>query len=65
MHKLGFSVGGDPMARVYRIILAILAVVNLVLVGLNFLTPLVAIPVVDAPTQAQAILIYMYHVTTT
>lgn len=53
------------MARVYRIILAILAVVNLVLVSLNVLIPIVAIPVVGAPTPAQAILLYMYPVTTT
>ena len=65
MRKQGFIVGGDLIARVYRIILAILVVVNLVLVSLNFLISLVAIPVVGAPTPTQTILLYMYPVTTT
>jgi hypothetical protein len=60
-----FILGGDPMARVYRLILAILAVVNIVLVSLNFIIPLVAIPVVGAPTPTQAILIYIYPATNT
>ncbi len=48
------------MARAYRILLAILAVVNLVLVTLNVVIPLVAFPIVGTPTPTQAILIYIY-----
>jgi hypothetical protein len=53
------------MAKVYRIILAALAVVNIILVSLNILIPLVAGTVVGAPSPVQAILIWTYPVTTT
>lgn len=66
MMTLDCVVGGDSMARIYRIILAILVVVNLVLVSLNFLIPPVVFPgIVGAPTPTQAILIYIYLFTNT
>ncbi len=48
------------MARVYRILLGILAVLNLVLISLNIVIPLLAFPIVGAPTPIQAVLIYIY-----
>jgi hypothetical protein len=65
MRTYGFFVGGDLMTRIYRIILAILAVVNLALVSLNLLIPLVATPVVGAPTPLQTALIGIYPITNT
>jgi hypothetical protein len=53
------------MTRIYRILLAILAVLNLVLVSLNLVIPLVAIPVVGAPNPTQAILLSIYPATFT
>ncbi|MFX0170244.1 MAG: hypothetical protein ACFE89_12960 [Candidatus Hodarchaeota archaeon] len=53
------------MARVYRILLQILAVLNLVVVSLNLVLPLVGLPVNGTPTPAQAILIYIYFGTFT
>ncbi|MHA2427712.1 MAG: hypothetical protein ACXADB_06790 [Candidatus Hermodarchaeia archaeon] len=53
------------MARVYCNVLKILAVINLVLISLNFVIPLISPPVVGAPTPTQAILIYVYFGTFT
>ena len=53
------------MARVYRIILAVLGVVNLVLVSLYLLIPLVATPMVGAPSPLQTMLLAIYPVTAT
>ncbi len=60
MFTCAFIVGGDSMARVYCIILKILTVINLVLVSLNFVIPLLGLPIVGAPTPVQAILLYVY-----
>ena len=53
------------MARFFRIILAVLAVVNVVLVSLFLVIPLVATPVVGAPTPLQSALLGIYPVTAT